>query len=100
MNKKAKTVFILAFFLLLSAVFVLGDNWNDGLPSHSTLYANVITSMGVGADGVAVTVDDPDGLQVSGDVCTALSGGICLSGVSGLWEQSGADIYYDAGKVG
>lgn len=39
-----------------------------------------------------------------GDICTDQGGGVCLStaggGGSGLWSQSGSDIYYDNGNVG
>lgn len=58
-------------------------------------------NVGIGTDNPTERLDVVGQIHATDDICTDLSGGVCLSSVSSsLWTPSGSDIYYSGGNVG
>lgn len=65
--------FLLASITLLAPIFIYADSWTSSNPSHSTLYADTITSK---TDASSVNIADSQGLFVTGDITTLGNVGI------------------------
>ena len=74
LNIKKNFVF---FISLLILPLVFADSWTSSQPSHSTLYADTLTSK---TDASPVSIADSQGLFVTGDITTLGKVGIGTTG--------------------
>jgi len=74
----------------------------DRTASMSRLTIDTSGNVGIGNPTPAYELDVSGQIHATGDICTDVGGGECLSVVSGagLWALSGSNVYYTDGNVG